>query len=59
MPGFFNVIVRRDARNNDVSAFAQLLCMSDYDLGAAVVLLQHSLDLNFAAFELMNVAHSF
>src|SRR4030088_2147278 len=55
----FDVVVGRHWRNNDESAFAQLLRVTQDDLGASVVVLDRTFDFNHSAFELLNVAHLF
>src|ERR1700704_1703558 len=55
----FDVVVGRHWRNNDESAFAQLLRVTQDDLGASVVVLDRTFDFNHSAFELLNIAHFF
>ena len=55
----FDVVVGGHWRNDDESAFAQLLGTAQDDLGASVVILDRTFDFNHSAFELLNVAHFF
>jgi hypothetical protein len=54
-----DVVVGGYRRNQEKSAFAQLLGAAQNDLGASVVILDRSLNFNLPAFELANVAHLF
>src|ERR1700730_14520304 len=55
----FDVVVGGHWRNDDESAFAQLLRVTQDDLRASVVILDRTLDFNHSAFELLNVADLF
>src|SRR5467141_817870 len=55
----FDVVVGGHWRNDDESAFAQLLGVTQDDLGASVVILDRTFDFNHSAFELLNVTNLF
>src|ERR1700687_3503125 len=55
----FDVVVGGHWRNDDESAFAQLLGVAQDNLGASIVILDRTLDFNHSAFELLNVAYFF
>src|ERR1700675_2930938 len=55
----FDVVVGGHWRNDDESAFAQLLGVAQNNLRASVVILDRTFDFNHSAFELLNVAHLF
>src|ERR1700681_4643237 len=55
----FDVVVGGHWRNDDESAFAQLLRVTQDDLCTSVVILDRTFDFNHSAFELLNIAHLF
>ena len=54
-----DVVVGGHWRNNDESAFAQLLGVAQDDLRASVMILDRTLDFNHSTLELLNVADLF
>jgi len=55
----FDVVVGGNWRDDDESAFAQLLGVAQDDLRASVVILDRTFDFNHSAFELLNIADLF
>src|SRR4029077_14502044 len=54
-----DVVVGGHWRNDDESAFAQLLGVAQDDLRASIMILDRTLDFNHSTFELLNVADLF